>query len=145
MVKVTSTFHRDDYFLTMKIIFHDLQNNILNLDAQGLQSRQITSVHVKPHLCQWYMDFLLNLMATHFGENTCNFSFLNLFFKDGWHNTFHTRFLPYPSFTELLYVAFWWISISSRTIQSFLTCTKIRNKVPWYITNNPSHIAHSCT
>jgi len=35
----------------MKIIFHDLQNNILNFDAQGLQSRQITSVHLQPRFC----------------------------------------------------------------------------------------------
>jgi hypothetical protein len=51
MVKVVSTFHKDDYFLTMKITFYDLQNNIPNFDAQGLQSRQITSVHVQPHFC----------------------------------------------------------------------------------------------
>jgi hypothetical protein len=51
MVQVVSTFHKDDYFLTMKITFHDLQNNILNFDTPGLQSRQITSVHVQPHFC----------------------------------------------------------------------------------------------
>jgi len=48
---VVSTFRKDDHFLTMKITLHDLQNNILNFDAQGLQIRHITSVHVQPHFC----------------------------------------------------------------------------------------------
>jgi hypothetical protein len=51
MVKVVKNISQG-YLLKMKNTFHDLQNNILSFDAQGLKSRQITSVHVWPHFCQ---------------------------------------------------------------------------------------------